>query len=177
MTRRRRRPNREALLSDQGLLAVSAGATGLPTHEAARHLRDLVVAHMAWTHSRRARFRAWASTFKGASLALTASSTVILGLQDLTPWASVAFSMVALVTVLNAAEPFFNWRSRWILMEEAQYRLQRLRDELDYYLLTNEPEKMRKDDLDRFFTEGQTIWRDISRRWLEFRKMAGTDAS
>ena len=37
-----------------------------------------------------------------------------------------------LVALISALEPFFNWRSRWILMEEAQYRLQRIRDELEY---------------------------------------------
>ena len=43
-------------------------------------------------------------------------------LQDLDFWSGLGFSLVALVTVINAVEPFFNWRSRWVLMEEAQYR-------------------------------------------------------
>jgi hypothetical protein len=44
-------------------------------------------------------------------LGLSASSTVILGLQDLDFWASVGFSLVALSTVVTAVEPFFNWRA------------------------------------------------------------------
>jgi hypothetical protein len=37
--------------------------------------------------------------------------------------------MVAAVTLISALEPFLNWRSRWALMEETQYRLHRIRDE------------------------------------------------
>jgi hypothetical protein len=52
---------------------------------------------------------------------------------------------VASVTVLGALETFFNWRSRLVLMEEAQYRLNRLRDEIDYYLAATSPIKIRND--------------------------------
>jgi hypothetical protein len=47
----------------------------------------------------------------------------------------LAFSLVAAGTLVNAVEPFFNWRSRWNLMERTQYRLQRIRDELEYLLV------------------------------------------
>jgi hypothetical protein len=79
--------------------------------------------------------------------------------------------MVALVTVLGALETFFNWRSRWVLMEEAQYRLNRLRDEMDYYLVATPSVELHKDRLDQFFEEQQGIWGDVSRRWIEFRKL------
>jgi hypothetical protein len=71
---------------------------------------------------------------------------------------------LAAVTVLGALETFFNWRSRWVLMEETQYRLNRLRDEMDYYLVVTPQASMRREDLDRFFQEQQLVWSDVSRR-------------
>jgi hypothetical protein len=75
------------------------------------------------------------------------------------------------VTVLGALETFFNWRSRWVLMEETQYRLNRLRDEIDYYLAVTSPDEIQREKLDRFFEEQQLIWSDVSRRWIEFRAL------
>ena len=71
---------------------------------------------------------------------------------------------LAAVTVLGALETFFNRRSRWVLMEETQYRLNRLRDEMDYYLVVTPQASMRREDLDRFFQEQQLVWSDVSRR-------------
>lgn len=91
----------------------------------------------------------------GATLALTASSTVVLGIQAIPSRASIALPMVALVTVLGALETFFSWRSRWVLMEETQYRLNRLRDEMDYYLVATPSIEMHKDHLDQFFEDSK----------------------
>jgi hypothetical protein len=87
---------------------------------------------IVWAQPRKKRFRSAASITRMVTLGLSGASTVILGLQDLDFWASLGFSLVALSTVVAAVEPFFNWRSRWVLMEEAQYELRRIRDELDY---------------------------------------------
>ncbi len=56
-------------------------------------------------------------------------------------------------------------------MEESQYRLNRLRDEMDYYLVTTPSAEFSRDMLDRFFADQQAIWRDVSRRWVEFRRL------
>jgi len=60
---------------------------------------------------------------------LTGASTIILGVQNLDFWAGFGFALVALATVLAAIEPFFSWRSRWLLMEEQVYKFYRLRDD------------------------------------------------
>jgi hypothetical protein len=104
------------------------------------------------------------------SLMLAVGSTIILGLQHLNFWTGLAFSLVAVGTLVNAVEPFFNWRSRWILMEEAQYRLQRIRDELDYHLLKTPSADVALDDLDPFFERLQGVWTDTSERWLAYRR-------
>jgi hypothetical protein len=56
-------------------------------------------------------------------------------------------------------------------MEETQYRLNRLRDEIDYYLVLTPPAEVSKNKLDSFFEEQQAIWSDVSRRWIEFRRI------
>jgi hypothetical protein len=129
---------------------------------------------MDWTDARKGRFRARASLTRLMTLILTAASTVVLGITNIPSRATFALPLVALVSLLSALEPFFNWRSRWVLMEETQYRLNRLRDELDYHLVTTPVSELRKSELDRFFKEQQAIWSDVSRRWIEFRKLDGS---
>ncbi|MFD4130451.1 SLATT domain-containing protein [Streptomyces globisporus] len=102
--------------------------------------------------------------------ALSAASTIILGLQSLNTWASLAFALVALGTLLGAVEPFFNWRSRWVLMEETQYRFQRLADDLEYLVASTAPEELTYAQLGQIFNRYQIIWDDLSRAWLEHRR-------
>ena len=110
------------------------------------------------------------------SLVLAVASTIILGLQQLNFWTGLAFSFVAVGTLVSAVEPFFNWRSRWILMEEAQYRLRRIQDELDYYLLKTPAADVALDELDPFFERldrhqralaGLPTWRSNRIRMIE----------
>jgi hypothetical protein len=56
-------------------------------------------------------------------------------------------------------------------MEEAQYRLNRIRDEIDYYLVVTPSADVTREKLDEFFEEQQAVWSDVSRRWIEFRKI------
>lgn len=128
----------------------------------------------AYASRKKRTFRRWASWVKIIALALSAASTVILGLQDLDFWAALAFSMVAVLTVLNAIEPYFNWRSRWILMEEMQYRFYRLEDDLAYYLKKTDSDKVSQAEVDRYFDVYQDLWHDVSRRWLEQRGLDKT---
>ncbi len=107
---------------------------------------------------------------KMLTLGLSAASTVILGLQSLNARADLALPFVALVTLLGAVEPFFNWRSRWVLMEEAQYRFQRLADDLEYLAASTAVDDLTFDQLGEVFDRYQTIWDDLGRTWLEHRR-------
>lgn len=123
----------------------------------------------SYAKAKKRRFRRNASVLKVVALVLSGASTVILGLQDLDFWASFAFSLVAITTVLSAVEPFFNWRSRWILMEEMQYRFYRLEDDLAYYLEKTAGDAITQEEVDQYFATYQELWHDVSRRWLEQR--------
>jgi hypothetical protein len=98
---------------------------------------------------------------------------VILGLQQLSTWASIALGMVGVVTVLNAVEPFANWRSRWVLMEDAQYKLNRLRDEFDFHLLSTRSDDITDEKSRELFDQWQQVWSGVSRQWLQFRRADG----
>lgn len=143
---------------------------GLPPYQVALRLRNDVAEGIEWARARKSRFRRAASVVKVASLAMSVLATIVLGLQDLDFWTGLAFGLIAVSTAVNAVEPFFNWRSRWVLMEETQYRLTRIRDELNYLLLRTPPQHLRFDDVDKFFAKTQEVWKDTSLRWLQYRR-------
>ncbi len=166
-----RRAPKSVLPSERGFLELARREPDLPLMDVLMHFRDLVSADMDWADSRKTRFRWRASCVKVVSLVLTAASTVVLGIPAIPARASIALPMVAMVAALGAAETFFNWRSRWVLMEETQYRLNRLRDEMDYYLVATPSAEFQRERLDRFFADQQAIWSDVSQRWIAFRKL------
>ncbi|MEV5879567.1 DUF4231 domain-containing protein [Streptomyces sp. NPDC052101] len=143
---------------------------GLSPRETAVLLLDKIRQGNDYTRGKKQSFRRSASAIKILTLALSAASTIILGLQNLNTWAGLAFALVALGTLLGAVEPFFNWRSRWILMEEAQYRFQRLADDLEYLMASTAAGDLTYAHLGGVFASYQTIWDDLSRTWLEHRR-------
>jgi hypothetical protein len=62
---------------------------------------------------------------------------------------------VAVVTTVNTLEPFYAWRSRWVLMEEAQYKFYRLRDEVTYYIGASQPDQLDESRIRNMFDEYQ----------------------
>jgi len=160
---------RYEIASEKGFLFVAGEDASLTKREIFLKFRNTVSGDMEWADSRKHIFRRRASYVKVATLLLTAAATVVLGIEAIPSRAAIALPMVALVTVLGGLDSFYNWRSRWVLMEEAQYRLNRLRDEIDYYyIITTSPDNLSTERLKEFFLEQQAIWSDVSRRWIEF---------
>ncbi|WP_290049722.1 DUF4231 domain-containing protein [Amycolatopsis solani] len=157
--------------SERGFLEVAGREPDRPLRDQLLGFRDLVSADMDWADTRKRRFRRRASIVRVTVLLLTASSTVVLGIQQIPARASIALPMVALVTVLGGLETFFNWRSRWVLMEETRYNLNRIRDEMDYYLVGTPTAELSRERLQEFFTRHQETWSDASRQWVEFRRL------
>ena len=79
-------------------------------------------------------------------------------------------SDAVMLTLSVRQQAYFNWRSLWVLMEETQYRLNRIRDEMDYYIVTTPAADLELDRLRGFFDGQQDIWHDVSRRWVELRR-------
>ncbi len=118
-------------------------------------------------------FQQRASIIKILAIALSAGLTICLGLRlpefefELR---MAAFLMGGIVTFLNALEPFFNFRSLWVEHEEAQYKLHRLKDQIDYYMAGDLIQSIPPDTIDKFLANYNEIWDSLSNNWLKFRK-------
>ena len=145
---------------------------GLAPQELAKQLDGWVKRATEYTRRKKVHFRLLSSTVKTLSLSMSATSTIVLGLQDLNFWASLGFSLVALTTVLNAVEPFFNWRSRWVLMEEGQHQFYRLHDQLAFHLSRTGRDDLKPADIEAIFKEYVATWDDLGERWIQYRRMA-----
>ena len=143
---------------------------GLTPAQRAELLHQWITDAMTYSRRKRGGFRIAATTVKVATLVLSAASTIILGVQDLDFWTGVGFALVATVTVVSAAEPFFNWRSRWVLMEEQQHRFHRLEEDLTMTVARVPAGGITDAMVDGFYDSYREIWTTTSRRWLEYRK-------
>lgn len=122
---------------------------------------------------KRDRFRTRASIIKIGTIVLSGTVTILLGLQIAgveDRFRMIAFVLGAIVTMLAALEPFFNFRSLWVEHEEAVYHLYRLQDDLNFYLTGKQPAELSLEKLDEFNKRYGQIWDDLSHRWLELRR-------
>jgi hypothetical protein len=114
-----------------------------------------------------------ASYIKVFITVLSGAATVLLGLQipNLEPlFRDIAFIFTALLTVLNALEPFFNFRALWVEHEIALWKFYRLQDKIEYYLAGTTPDLINIDRINGFYNEYQNIWDDLSKSWIGYRK-------
>ncbi len=147
--------------------------TGLSPYQTAVQLRAWTLSANGYSRGRKVRFRLLSTATRLVSLVLSGAATIILGLQNLTFWAGLGFSMVALTTVINAVEPFFNWRSRWVLAEEAQHGFYRLQEDLEFLVATQQREELKPEDMDKLYVRYRSIWDNFAEKWLESRRRAG----
>lgn len=114
-----------------------------------------------------------ATYVKFASIGFSGTATILLGLPvvGLEPtFRSIAFVLSALVTLLTAIEPFFNYRGLWVEHERARYRLHTLQDEFEFYMAGTEPDKISEKKLNEFHQKYLEIFIDLSTAWLEQRQ-------
>ena len=168
-------------VADPGIL----GAASAPAFSSAmvEGLDDLTLAHMvkerceaalSYAENRGPKWRRLASLTKLASLALSAAATVILGLSSLSPLAAAGFVCSALVTTLGAIEPYFNWRSRWVLAEKALHEWHRVDDDLELYVAAARP--IDREMLLEFDRRRAATWNDFSEQWLVARRSAPSES-
>jgi len=148
---------------------------GLSPLELANDLLARIERANDYARSRKSRFRLRAAAIRLLATALSAASTIILGLQNLNGWTGTAFALIAVVTVVSALEPFFAWRSLWVLMEEVQSRFYRLHDELGFYVAATPPDQLDVAVIREKFDEYQSVWDMLGQHWLEYRRSDGAD--
>lgn len=100
---------------------------------------------------------------------MSASATIILGLVELTTPVAIAFVLTSLVTLVSALEPFFNFRARWVLLEEGQYKFHRIRDDIDFALVARNGQ-LEAAEAEGFHQRMNDTWTYMSESWLSERR-------
>lgn len=152
-------------------------AAGLSTFDLAARVRTNLYSAKTYARWRRQSWRIMASGTHLLGLALSATATVILGLAELTGPAQWGFIFSALVTTLSAIEPFFNWRSRWVLAEEALAEWHRIDNELTMYVADTEERNLDRTKIMAFHDEYSQVWEHFSNQWLEQRRARTSDTT
>ncbi len=98
--------------------------------------------------------------------------TIILGFQgatDLVLWRNIALVFSAFAVFFNTWDAFFNYRALWIRYTETASELRSLQADLEY-LATEQPETIKKSEVDRIHAKYQAILNNTSRWWQESRQ-------
>lgn len=127
------------------------------------------------TKSQRRRDKGKAFRLKMATVALSATITVLLGLRVGTRvqpvLANVALACGALVTVLAAYEAFYNHRGLWVNRTVTVQRLYELRRRVEYQLVGFVDGEVRPDVVDELFVQLNQILVDDDHAWLRLRSV------
>ena len=145
--------------------------SGLDDFELARMIRERLYEDKEYARVRRRQWRGLASVTRLGSLALSAAGTIVLGVAELGRLATIGFICSALVTTLGAIEPFFNWRSRWILAEEALAQWHQIEEGLALYVAQNPAKDLDRDIILNFDRERRAVWSHFSTQWLRERRV------
>jgi predicted flap endonuclease-1-like 5' DNA nuclease len=143
------------------------------TQEKANFLKNAIQESIVHINNKKRQNRRRASYIKVTTILLTSVATVLLGLQVTgleKTFKDIAFAMGAVVTLLNALEPFFNFRALWIEHEVALADLHRLQDEFDFYLAGMEPKELKLEELKGFNKRFGEIWGNLNQAWIGYRK-------
>ncbi len=114
-----------------------------------------------------------ATYLKLGAILLSGSGTVLLGLQISgfeKLFKDLAFVFIALVTLVNALEPFFNFRSLWVAHEEAQAGFYKVKQDLEFYLAGISPNELSSEVIENLYSKYQNVWEAHNQAWLGYRK-------
>jgi hypothetical protein len=139
-------------------------------------LSDLVDTALLRVAEKRHRFQRYATKIQLATILFSGAVSLCLGIDliSLQPWLKrLAFTLGVIVTVLNALEPYFNFRALWVAHEEAKYMMHRLRENMDFYLKGLEHEPVDPQKVLDFQRQYQEIWDRVSAEWLARRRQKG----
>jgi len=125
---------------------------------------------------RRKRDKRKAFALQMATVTLSASITVLLGLRTAGTTqqrlADIALILGAIITVLAAAEAFFAHRGLWILRTQTVRHLETLARHLDYQQTRPGGRPLEPNVLDRYASELDDILNEDHTRWQQLRAIA-----
>ncbi|MCP4111148.1 MAG: DUF4231 domain-containing protein [Desulfobacteraceae bacterium] len=139
----------------------------------AEWLRNKIEKSIEKTRKNRSSNKKKASYVKIITIIFSGFITILLGLQiqgfeDL--FKGVALILGAFVSMLNAFEPFFNFRALWVESEATLGAFHLLQEEVEFYMTGTDPEEWSEEKINNFNSEYQQIWQKYSHTWIEYRK-------
>ena len=114
-----------------------------------------------------------ASTIKVSMLVFSSFATILLGIQlnnQESLLKNIAFVFSAVVTLLNALEPFFNFRALWIEHEQGLASMYRLQNDLDFYLAGRKKEDIDLNKIEAFRKRYEEVWNTLNENYVRFRR-------
>ena len=114
-----------------------------------------------------------ASGLKLLTIFLSGAGAILLGVQISgydALFRNLAFVLITIVTLINALEPFFNYRALWIEQERALAGFYKVQDDLDFYLAGTKSDQVSSNELNRIYEEIRIVWDHHSNAWLAYRK-------
>lgn len=110
-----------------------------------------------------------ATQVKMLILCLSGAATILLGLElgELAqlPLKNVAFAFTSIVTVLNALEPFFNYRALWVEHERANGAFFAVKDRLNYYVAGRQDADLDATAIGNLYGEYEQVWANLNHAW------------
>lgn len=137
------------------------------------YLREHIDRSINHLNFRRNENRNKASLIKVITVVCSGLITVLLGLQITGTeqyFKGAALILGAIVTILNALEPFFNYRALWISYEEAVADIYRLKTDMVFYLTGKPVELVSIEKLQEFLMREQDIWTMVRESHSKYRR-------
>ena len=144
----------------------------VPTKEKIEWLNSKIASSIEYMQRERDRNRGRASRLKLLTIFLSGAGAILLGVQISgfdALFRNLAFVFVTIVTLVNALEPFYNYRALWIEQERALAGFYKVHDDLDYYIAGTKLDEISSDELNRIYEEIRKVWDYHSNAWLSYR--------
>ena len=136
-------------------------------------LKERVGKALQHTYKRKDQNKRRATCVKLTAILLSGIATLLLGLRILgyeAMFVNIAFALVTMVTILNALEPYFNFRALWVEHELAIARFHRINDELNFYLAGSSSKEINSEKLSEIYKEYRETWNSLNNAWIGYRK-------
>lgn len=156
-----------------------------PTHEMlagidplslAMYVRVTIREAKDYARSSRRQWSQWSVTLQVSTLALSVLATIMLGLAERSLVSNIGLVASSLVAVSSSLEGFFNWRSRWVLAEEALAEWHAIEDGLMVHVASTKPDELKIEDILDFDRRRADAWNRLSSEWIDQRRMNGLNS-
>ncbi|HVT64493.1 MAG TPA: hypothetical protein VHD81_05025 [Mycobacteriales bacterium] len=137
---------------------------GLKPFDLADLVRLRLLENKDYARNQRWMWRNLASVSMVATLVLSATTTVVLGLSDLGPLGTLGFVCSAAVTVMIGIEPLFDWRAQRSAADDALTAWDHLEENLAIYVASTPAKELDPDVILDFDKDRRAVWSRLAGR-------------